>query len=233
MKKKRYIFWNEGNLIIRSTWSNTAVRVTSNGKDMFTAKRLLPYEFEEEVSKAEPKEPSKKGIIFSMIAFYTVVAIICVRFGGIVAGIIAASYLIATSSVPLYFLLIDIVYAIKNKESVQTTYILNKIGSCFSQPKDINSEKIQLNNIRNILYSFATTPWILMTTKINIIIIMSIVIILAIINCMSFRKTKMIKFLAKLNELLIYRKPTEEQVEMVIFGIKVLKTYETGIFYHL
>ena len=211
MKKKRYIFWNEGNLIIRSTWSNTAVRVTSNGKDMFTAKRLLPYEFEEEVSKAEPKEPSKKGIIFSMIAFYTVVAIICVKFGGIVAGIIAASYLIATSSVPLYFLLIDIVYAIKNKESVQTTYILNKIGSCFSQSKDINSE---------------------MTTKINIIIIMSIVIILAIINGMSFRKPKMIKFLAKLNELLIYRKPTEEQVEMVIFGIKVLKTYETGIFYH-
>lgn len=151
---------------------------------------------------------------------------------GIVAGIIAASYLIATSSVPLYFLLIDIVYAIKNKESVQTTYILNKIGSCFSQSKDINSEKIQLNNIRNILYSFATTPWILMTTKINIIIIMSIVIILAIINGMSFRKPKMIKFLAKLNELLIYRKPTEEQVEMVIFGIKVLKTYETGIFYH-
>lgn len=71
-----------------------------------------------------------------------------------------------------------------------------------------------------------------MTTKINIIIIMSIVIILAIINGMSFRKPKMIKFLAKLNELLIYRKPTEEQVEMVIFGIKVLKTYETGIFYH-
>ena len=241
MKKKRYVFCNEGNLIIRSIWSNTAVRVTSNAEDIFTAERLSSYELEEEISKAEPKEPSKKEIIFSMIAFYTMIAITCVRFGESKAGIIATLYLIGISSVPLYFLLTDIMYSIKNKELAQYTYILKKIESCHSQQKEINAEnlnsvinteKIHLTNIRIVLLSFAMTPCILMIQQTNITMIMPIEIIITIIYCMSFRNQKMIKSLTRLNNLLIYRKPNEEQVEMVIFGIKALIEYETGSFYH-
>ena len=36
----------------------------------------------------------------------------------------------------------------------------------------------------------------------------------------------MLESLIKLEELLIYRKPTAEQIEMVLFGVKYLKEYE-------
>lgn len=241
MKKKRYVFCNEGNLIIRSIWSNTAVRVTSNAEDIFTAERLSSYELEEEIVKANQKEPRKKAIIFSMIVFYTMIAITCIKLGGNKAGIIATLDLIGISSVPSYFLLTDIMYSIKNKELVQYTYILKKIESCCSQQKEINAEnlnsvinteKIDLTNIRIILLSFAMTPCILMTQRINIIIIITIELIITIIYYMSFRNQKMIKLLERLNNLLIYRKPNEKQIEMAIFGIKALIEYETGSFYH-
>ena len=142
-----------------------------------------------------------------------------------------ALYFIAMTFSAIYFLLPQIIYAVKYKEMVQYESIFRKVDTCYMLRMEINkaniknitvkpfvqeiNDRMNIDNIRQIFLAVAITPFILLVSYFNIIV-------LFVMEAVIF----VIYFISKKNELLIYRKPTEQQIENVLFGLNYLKKCE-------
>ena len=86
--------------------------------------------------------------------------------------------------------------------------------------------RINIINIREITLGIILTGVILMTRYVNMIIMILIDVGILIIYVCSAKNEKLLEKLTKINELLVYRKPTEEQINIVLFGFRYLKKCE-------
>ena len=188
----------------------------------------------------EEKIPSKKKIIAGMLLFYLVLTGLFICFSGVVVGIIVGFYFIAITIMQFYFLLPQIIYSIKHKEEVQYANIFRKVYACHSKGIGINKDNIlsvkpsyegfiNESNINNIGLGFIGiifTPLMLITPYVNTSTIIIIDVGILLILVWSMKNGKFIELSRKINELLVYRKPTEEQIDMALLGFQFLRIYE-------
>lgn len=83
--------------------------------------------------------------------------------------------------------------------------------------------RINMDNLRQIFFVIFISACLLLIPYVHIAIIIGIDVTLIIVYLLSAKNKKSLQVLAKLNELLVYRKPTEKQVEAVLFGFGYLE----------
>lgn len=91
--------------------------------------------------------------------------------------------------------------------------------------QEIN-DRMNIDNIRQIFLAVAITPFILLVSYVNIIVLFVMEAVICVIYFISIKNERLLEILNKINELLIYRKPTEQQIENVLFGLNYLKKCE-------
>lgn len=91
--------------------------------------------------------------------------------------------------------------------------------------QEIN-DRMNIDNIRQIFLAVAITPFILLVSYVNIIVLFVMGAVILVIYFISIKNERLLEILNKINELLIYRKPTEQQIENVLFGLNYLKKCE-------
>ena len=91
--------------------------------------------------------------------------------------------------------------------------------------QEIN-DRMNIDNIRQIFLAVAITPFILLVSYVNIIVLFVMEAVIFVIYFISKKNERLLEILNKINELLIYRKPTEQQIENVLFGLNYLKKCE-------
>ena len=105
--------------------------------------------------------------------------------------------------------------------------MLNKDNLLSVKPADegfIN--KINTNNIGLSLIGIIFTPLMLIIPYVNTSIIIVIDVAILLILVWSMKNGKLIELSRKINELLVYRKPTEKQIDMALLGFQFLRIYE-------
>ena len=176
-----------------------------------------------------------------MLLFYLGLTGLFICFSGVVVGIMSGVFFTATTAFELWCLLPQVINAFKHKEEAQYAYIYRKLYACYNAGQEINKEniknisvnptyefgnRINIINIREITLGIILTGVILMTRYVNMIIMILIDVGILIIYVCSAKNEKLLEKLTKINELLVYRKPTEEQINIVLFGFRYLKKCE-------
>ena len=228
-------------LVVKSPEKGLAVKVKLNADGTGVAS-LMNWDdsIKLEMKAIEEEEiPSKKKIIAGMLLFYLGLTGLFICFSGVVVGIIVGMYFIAVTIMQFYFLLPQIIYSIKHKEEVQYANIFRKAYACQSKGIWINKDNIlsvkpsyegsinesNINNIGSFI-EIIFTPLMLIAPYVNISTIIIIEVGILLILVWSMKNGKLIELSRKINELLIYRKPTEQQIENVLFGLNYLKKCE-------
>lgn len=241
MRRERLGFKCDEGLIIKSPETGIAAKVELQ-KDGTAVVGLMKWtevmELEMQV-KEEEEKPAKKKIIAVMLLFYLAIIRACIFASGVTVGLGAALYFIAITFAAIYFLLQQIIYAVKHKENVQYKSIFRKIDTCYMLGMEINeaniknitfkpeiSDRMDIDKIRQIFLAMAITPLILLVSYVNIIAILVMDAVILVIYITSIKNERLLDILNKTNEFLIYRKPTEQQIENVLFGFNYLKECE-------
>ena len=231
-------------LVIESPETGIAAKVEIQ-KDGTVVASLMnmveAMEMEMQANK-EDEKPSKKKMITGMILFNLAIIGAFILASGVAVGLVVALYFIAMTFSAIYFLLPQIIYAVKYKEMVQYESIFRKIDTCYKLGIEINkaniknitvkpfvqeiSDRMNIDNIRQIFLAVAITPFILLVSYVNIIVLFVMEAVIFVIYFISKKNERLLEILNKINELLIYRKPTEQQIENVLFGLNYLKKCE-------
>lgn len=230
-------------LVIESPETGIAAKVEIQ-KDGTVVASLMnmveAMEMEMQANK-EDEKPSKKKMITGMILFNLAIIGAFILASGVAVGLVAALYFIAMTFSAIYFLLPQIIYAVKYKEMVQYESIFRKIDTCYKLGIEINkanikntvkpfvqeiSDRMNIDNIRQIFLAVAITPFILLVSHVNIIVLFAMEAVIFVIYFTTIKNERLLEVLNKINELLIYRKPTEQQIENVLFGLNYLKKCE-------
>lgn len=245
MKRERLGFKFDEGLIVKSPETGIAAKVELQ-KDGTAVASLMKWTEEMEMelemqAKEEEEIPSKKKIIAGMLLFYLGLTGLFICFSGVVVGIMSGVFFTATTAFELWCLLPQVINAFKHKEEAQYAYIYRKLYACYNAGQEINKEniknisvnptyefgnRINIINIRKITLGIILTGVILMTRYVNMIIMILIDVGILIIYVCSAKNEKLLEKLTKINELLVYRKPTEEQIDIVLFGFRYLKKCE-------
>ena len=239
MMKERLGFKCDEGLIIKYPETVLTAKVTIQ-KDTYMAELMDYNQVREIIENNTQEKPIKKKLISSMIVFYILLTVFFIDVSDTFMGIFISAYFTLGSFFPLNYILKNIIYALKHKEEVQYANILRKADACYTTRKEISKENLEnikvmpyieniqnrcnMENIRQILFIVFTTIILCLIPHINFITLMCLDIPIFILYICSAKNTKLIKALAKLNEVLIYRKPTDKQVEAVLFGINFLET---------
>jgi len=244
MKRERLGFKFDEGLIVKSPETGIAAKVELQ-KDGTAVASLMKWTEEMELemqAKEEEEIPSKKKIIAGMILFNLAIIGAFILASGVAVGLVAALYFIAMTFSAIYFLLPQIIYAVKYKEMVQYESIFRKVDTCYMLRMEINkaniknitvkpfvqeiNDRMNIDNIRQIFLAVAITPFILLVSYVNIIVLFVMEAVICVIYFISIKNERLLEILNKINELLIYRKPTEQQIENVLFGLNYLKKCE-------
>lgn len=244
MKRERLGFKSDEGLIVKSPETGIAAKVEIPKDGTLVASLMNMVEVMEKEMQAnkEDEEPSKKKMITWMILFYLAIIGACILASGVAVGLVAALYFIAMTFAAIYFLLPQIIYAVKYKEMVQYESIFRKIDTCYKLGIEINkaniknitvkpfvqeiSDRMNIDNIRQIFLAVAITPFILLVSHVNIIVLFAMEAVIFVIYFTTIKNERLLEVLNKINELLVYRKPTEQQIENVLFGFTYLKKCE-------
>lgn len=242
MKRERLGYKVGDLLVVKSPEKGIAAKVELNADGTGVAS-LMNWEdaIKLEMKAIEEEEiPAKKKIIAGMLLFYLALTGLFICFSGVVVGIIVSLYFIAITIMQFYFLLPQIIYSIKHKEEVQYANIFRKAYACHSKGILLNKDnllsvkpadegfinKINTNNIGLSLIGIIFTPLMLITPYVNTSIIIVIDVAILLILVWSMKNGKLIELSRKINELLVYRKPTEKQIDMALLGFQFLRIYE-------
>ncbi len=239
MKELRIGFPINRGVVIRSPQTMITAKVTQS-EDGTEVAGFIGYQEERNLIKDERKQIKKQEIILPMITIYTIVTILFYSVSGVM-GIVAGVYFSLITCIQMYFLLSDVIYSLKYKQQAQYLNILKRIEKLAGDNININFENlfsidyISENNysqdIRQILLALSISIAMLFIRKDNIIIPMLIEVCIFIIYSVIFLKCKKsIKFLEKIVKALLYRKPTEEQIQLVWFGLNFISKYDDDCF---
>lgn len=242
MKKERLGFKYDGGLIVKSPETGIAAKVelSKDGTPVASPMNWIDEINLEMKAMDEEDIPTRNKIIAVMLLFYLVIIGLCICLSGVAVGIIASIYFIATTFDKFYFLLPQIIFGIKNKEKVQYANILRKAYICYSKGLWINKDNIMsvkpssegiinednMRKIRQAIIGIVLTPVILVAPHVNPIVIIIIDIGIFIFFWRKSKNGSFVRLSAKINELLVYRKPTEEQIDMALLGFQFLRIYE-------
>lgn len=233
MKKLWLGFPIDGGVIISSLKTGIpTARVTRSDNGLEVAE-LVGYRTEKEILEEENKKFSSQNIIRGMIVAYAIITISFVLISGI-RGLTVGLYISLITCVQVHSLLPDILYAFKNKEYAQYMSILEKIDECDRDKKDISLEELstikynpkETNTISQILLALILAIVILFTENTATITYVITIVAIFILYIFSLKNRKTIKLYEKIEKLLLYRKPTKDQIELVWFGLQFLKKCE-------
>lgn len=242
MKRERLGYKVGDLLVVKSPEKGIAAKVELNSDGTGVAS-LMNWDdaIKLEMKAIEEEEiPAKKKIIAGMLLFYLALTGLFVCFSGFVVGIIVGVYFIFVTIMQFYFLLPQILYTINNKEEVQYANIFRKAYACHSKGILLNKDnilsvkpadegfinKINTNNIGLSLIGIIFTPLMLITLYVNTSIIIVIDVVMLLILVWFIKNGKFMELSRKINEVLVDRKPTEEQIDMVLLGFQFLRIYE-------
>ena len=242
MKRERLGYKVGDLLVVKSPEKGIAAKVELNSDGTGVAS-LMNWDdaIKLEMKAIEEEEiPAKKKIIAGMLLFYLALTVLFVCFSGFVVGIIVGVYFIFVTIMQFYFLLPQILYTINNKEEVQYANIFRKAYACHSKGILLNKDnilsvkpadegfinKINTNNIGLSLIGIIFTPLMLITPYVNTSIIIVIDVVMFLILVWFIKNGKFMELSRKINEVLVDRKPTEEQIDMVLLGFQFLRIYE-------
>lgn len=239
MMKERLGFKCDEGLIIKYPETVLTAKVTIQKDNKYVAELINYSQLRERIENNNKEKPIKKKLISSMIVFYILLAVLFIYTSGSFMGIFISAYFTLGSFLPLYYILKNIIYALKHKEEVQYANVLRKANACYLTGKKISKEnlenievipyienienRVNMDYLRQILLIIFTTTILILIPHINFIILMCLDIPVLILYIFSGKNVKLLKLLAKLNEILVYRKPTDEQVEVVLFGMNYLE----------
>lgn len=233
MKKLWLGFPIDGGVIISSPKTGIpTARVTRSDNGLEVAE-LVGYRTEKEILEEENKKISSQNIIRGMIVAYAIITISFAIIGGI-RGLTLGLYITLITCVQVHSLLPDILYAFKYKEYAQYMSILEKIDECDRDKKDISLEELstikynpkETNTISQILLALILAIVILFTENTATITYVITIVAIFILYIFSLKNRKTIKLYEKIEKLLLYRKPTKDQIELVWFGLQFLKKCE-------
>lgn len=244
MKRERLGYKVGDLLVVKSPETGIAAKVEIQ-RDGTLVASLMKWTEERELemqAKEEEEIPSKKKMITGMILFYLTIIGACILTSGVAVGLVAALYFIAMTFAAIYFLLPQIIYAVKYKGIVQYESIFRKLDTCYKLGMEINkaniknitvkpfvqeiSDRMNIDNIRQIFLAVAITPFILLVSHVNIIVLLAMEAVIFVIYFTTIKNERLLEVLNKINDLLVYRKPTEQQIENVLFGLNYLKKCE-------
>lgn len=240
MKKERLGFKEGDLLIMKSPVSGIAAKVELQ-KDGTAVASLMKSTELMELEKVSKQGINKNILLIGLVLFYLAITGGCIFVSGSFIGIVAGLFFFTTTGIPLRHLLPQVLYACKYKEEVQYASIYRKVYECYNTGQEISTENITnitntvveqiyegLNcmHIRLIILGTALTGVILSAGHINLGIIIGIDVIILLIVIYSTKNEKLTEKIKKLNELLVYRQPTEEQIDNVVFGFRFLKNCE-------
>ena len=242
MKRERLGYKVGDLLVVKSPEKGIAAKVELNSDGTGVAS-LMNWDdaIKLEMKAIEEEEiPAKKKIIAGMLLFYLALTGLFVCFSGFVVGIIVGVYFIFVTIMQFYFLLPQILYTINNKEEVQYANIFRKAYACHSKGILLNKDnilsvkpadegfinKINTNNIGLSLIGIIFTPLMLITPYVNTSIIIVVDVGMFLILVWFIKNGKFMELSRKINEVLVDRKPTEEQIDMVLLGFQFLRIYE-------
>lgn len=242
MRRERLGFKCEEGLIVKSPETGIAAKVETQKEGTAVASLMNWIDEINLEMKATEEEvnPSKKKIISGLILFYLAITGIFIVISGVAVGIISGLYFIAMTIVEFYFLLPQIIYSVKHKEEAQYANIFRKAYACYRTGLFINKNNIlsvkpsyesiinelNMRNIRQALIGIVYTPLILISPYVNVGAIMIIAVGIIIIFIWIMKNRKLVELSRKINELLVYRKPTDEQIDRVLFGFHFLRKCE-------
>lgn len=233
MKKLWLGFPIDGGVIISSPKTGIpTARVTRSDNGLEVAE-LVGYRTEKEILEEENKKFSSQNIIRVMIVAYAIITISFAIISGI-RGLTLGLYITLITCVQVHSLLPDILYAFKYKEYAQYMSILEKIDECDRDKKDISLEELstikykpkETNTISQILLALILAIVILFTENTATITYVITIVAIFILYIFSLKNRKTIKLYEKIEKLLLYRKPTKDQIELVWFGLQFLKKCE-------
>lgn len=230
MKKTRWLgIPIKNGVILKSPETGITAKVVKpeDGTEMAG---LIGYREESEIFKKE--KIAKKGIILCVTVIYMAVITSFYLASGLV-GIVAGVYLTATSGRKIIYLMVNGIYSFKYKQHVQYLNILKTMERLYKENIDINYENISsisyvsnrknIEKIRNSIFDFLISITILFIKENNFIIPITMQVCVFIIYIMTQKSEKAKKIFLFFEKSLFYRKPTKEQIELVLFGWKFLK----------
>lgn len=226
--RERLGFFYEGTLIMRLPWYGIITKVTKTDDGTLIAERMPYDEYSKIVEQEEGKKDRKRKmlIIFGMIIFYVIMAYIFAKLLGIY-GLALAGYFFIITNVPLYDILSDITYAFCNKEKMQYAYLFKKLEQCCKE--EVNEENLKnidmelgTFSLRTIVLAIVMSIVMTLVKDLNAIIQLIIFIIIGFVFVRISANPKIKKILIRLKVFLVYRKPTEEQIDMFLFAHKYI-----------
>ena len=240
MIRKRIGFKVNNGVIIKSPKTGIIVKVSKQMNETYLIERISYIQLKEEEKNLD--KPMKKKTIIEMVLGYAILTMLFINILGIIMGIVAGMYFIITTVYATYLVFPNIIYAFTHKEEMQYENILRRIEICYRAGKKINEQNlrnikimpnicdhedvINLFYIRHLFVALIYFPCILLASYAEMYILIPIELGIFILCVIAVKNNWMLESLIKLEELLIYRKPTAEQIEMVLFGVKYLKEYE-------
>lgn len=233
MEEERLGYVVEDGIILKSLKTGICAKITEeDGK--YSAKLISRKEEEKIHANIKQYELPKHKKLILLIIFYTILGFIFFLARGII-GIIAIAVFAVTTCFQLYYLLPDIIYAIKHKKDAQYLYIFKKAYQCYLQGKEINKENILSTNFPESLkvaalqYCFwpiVITLCLLHLNATNGINVLIFEVVAFTIFLILIINKKLKPFWLKIFEKIFYRKPSASQIEIVLFGINFIKKYE-------
>lgn len=241
MRRERLGVKSDEGLIVKSPETEIVAKVELQNNGTAVASLMKWDEVIELDEQAnEEKSSSKKKLIAGMILFYLAITGIFICISGVVVGTIVGLYFVTMTIMQFYFLLPQMFYGMKHKEEVQYANIFRKADVCHSKGICINKENIlsvkpsyedfinkdNINKIGLSLIGIIFTPLMLIIPYINTITLVIIDVGILIILVWSMKNKRFMELSRKINELLVYRKPTDEQIDIVLFGFRYLEKCE-------
>lgn len=235
MKKLWIGFPIDGGVILTSPKTGIPTARVTRSNDGVEIAELIGYRTEKEILEEENKKISSQNIIRGMIVAYAIITISFAIISGI-RGLTVGLYISLITCVQVHSLLQDILYAFKYKEYAQYMSILERIDECDRDKKDIsleelsvikyNSKETNIYKISQILLTLIVAIVVLFTENTATITYVITIVTIFILYIFSLKNRKTIKLYEKIEKLLLYRKPTKDQIELVWFGLQFLKKCE-------
>ena len=236
--KERLGFFEGGNLIMRSPWYGIITKVTKAEDGALVAEQISYKEYQDIAEQVEGKKDTKRKIliIFGMIIFYFLMINIFYKITKDIKVIGTIFIFVILGSYPLFDILNDFTYATINKEKMQYAYLFKKLEECYIQKIEINEENLKKQgvvqgtfSIGTIVFAIVMSIVCILVKDLNPIIQLIIPIITGFIVGRIFENPKVKKILIKLKAFLVYRKPTEEQIDTFLFAHQYLNQEEENV----
>ena len=142
MMKERLGFKCDEGLIIKYPETVLTAKVTIQKDNKYVAELINYSQLREIIENNNKKKTIKKKLISSMIVFYILLAVLFIYTSGSFMGIFISAYTLG-AFLPLYYILKNIIYALKHKEEVQYANVLRKANACYLTGKKISKERLQ------------------------------------------------------------------------------------------